>query len=213
MWQEIAKKWFPFFEELRHTEVMRFIVFGPLFLSLIGTACLAQEVFVSRGDFLRAVAGHELVKEDFSQPISNAPFIIFESGPLAAFRAPSAGRFENRVRKGRFESGVDYTAELAPDVLTITFPEPILGFGADWFFALTGDGLSFDLGGYGGGAPLDQAYDLEAFLSGNGTGFWGVVSPQPFRRVTIRGTRAIKGTSEQFSLDDLVFVLAREEGA
>jgi hypothetical protein len=93
--------------------------------------------------------------------------------------------------------GVFNGDEFTTNSLDIVFPVPVRAFGADFTSAATSSGLTFTI--------LGQTFSLGSSLPPPGTGFFGIVSTDPFTTVDVGGGPV---PNETYVMDNLTFVPA-----
>ncbi len=175
----------------------------------------ALEVFTDRNAFL-AIAGPTAYTEDFS---TATPGTV-RSGETPTFGtllfsyegSPDGGNGDafdgqpliqdpgdvNRSREFMGEVNVDGTPS---GIHTFSFPDPVFAFGGSFSGAITGAKLTAIAAG--------ETVKLSDYLSGRGTGFFGITSSAEFGSVSF-GAEESSG-SEVFRLDDVVYATRIEE--
>ena len=151
-------------------------------------AAAAFLVFTDRTAF-NATAGLGIT-ETFTTPQTFVVGDNFYNGVNYRITGTSVGF--NSIGGGVF-NGDEFTT----NSLDIVFPVPVRAFGADFTSAATSSGLTFSI--------LGQTFSLASSLPPPGTGFFGIVSTDPFTTVDVGGGPL---PNETYVMDNLTFVPA-----
>ena len=172
--------------------------------AILAGAAGAATFYTDRASWEAAMAAAgvgSLVTETFDQDIANNSVITFESGVQST---GTNGQGTNDVLDGAYGGNVDSDKD-AVDVntnepldvfesITWRFPTPIIGFGADFIEAATGEVLLLS-GNFDGTG--EQIIDFSDVLGDLETGFFGVVGTSPFQEITFRSRT--DDSSERFN--------------
>ena len=182
---------------------MNKIILISLTYLLILTNAQAAMVVTSLTEFEDLLGDATIINETFSNPIPAAESILLDSGitsTLAGGNIAEAIFFnENSVQQAGqssfFVGSVDGDGDMSALTLTFDFPDPILGFGAEFttFFNLD---VSID----GGNTFFDIAMEIDPTEP---TDFFGLVETTPFTSVQF----SVQDSDELeiFNLENLVF--------
>jgi hypothetical protein len=158
-----------------------------------------------------AVKAGPFIVDPFDHDIANDEVITFESGVESR---GINGQATNDVLNGAYGGNVDSDKDAFDPVtqepvdtfeaITWKFPAPIIGFGADFIEATTGEVLLIS-GNFDGTG--DRTVDLLDILGSPGTGFFGIVSDVPFYEITFhsRTDDSTLRINEFFLADNLIF--------
>jgi hypothetical protein len=166
----------------------------------------AFTVYTSRTAWQNALGGAPIITDPFSNERSNAPTITFDSGVTSTGNGTVPTPVGNAIFIGRYFGAVEGQGDASNfffDTITWSFPQPIFGFGADWFETADGDFLTVT-GNFDGSG--DQTVNFFDVLGSPGTGFLGIIGTTPFSAITFgtQGASFLIG-NEFFSADDLAY--------
>jgi len=161
-------------------------------------------VFTDRADWDAEFIGDDVFVEDFnSQPLGNFPVGTTDLGSIEV-TIDGSNQFTRIANMGLIDDTNEFQGFIiqnSPTVGTLTsitfnFGIDVIGFGADFFSALTGDFLTVSTGA--------NTYEFDNFLSFPGNGFLGVVEDTVFSAITFE-VENLTNFGEWFTLDNLVF--------
>ncbi|MBW4657423.1 MAG: PTPA-CTERM sorting domain-containing protein [Drouetiella hepatica Uher 2000/2452] len=172
----------------------------------------AFNVYTDRSLWETALGGAVVTTDTFSNNIPNARTITFDSGVVST--GNGTGSFLNTVGDtdsisiaGRYNGDSDGQGDNSSifDSITWTFPQAIVGFGADWFSTATAEGVTIT-GNFDGTG--NQTASFRSILGAPGTGFLGIIGTSSFSTITFSTETQGIPTDDLFSADDLAFASA-----
>lgn len=167
----------------------------------------AFTVYTDRTAWEAALGNATITTDTFDNVKSVQRSITFDSGVVSTGNGP--GRVFNQVDFGTYSGGIngdgDIPSDIFFDTITWSFPQAIIGFGADWRgtasiepIVVTGN---FD--GIG-----DQTVSFSSSLSFPGNGFLGIIGLAPFSSITFNTDNTVLGNGPFFYADNLSFAAA-----
>ena len=160
-----------------------------------GSPAAAVTIFTDRTAFEAELAGAPLIRDDFTDDVASANTITFASGVISS----TPVLFLNQVGFGVHQAT---PGQGVGAIHTLTFPFPVLGFGADFTSTITG-GLLTIAGDFDGTGIALIEFDTIFSLPSTGTGFVGFLGEERFTEIVFSTESLSQG--ELFDIDDLVF--------
>jgi hypothetical protein len=171
------------------------------FSALFASPATAFSVFDDRSAWEAAVAGATIVTDSFDTNIPGASQITFDSGVVSTNAGGRLYTFDNSVSFGYYANGLDALGMYGSISNTWTFPEPVIGFGADWSAVLSYTDFTV-IGDFDGTGP--QSLNISAAIGGRYVPqFLGIVGLSDFDEV-----RFVSSETQNYFADHLSFAVA-----
>jgi len=158
--------------------------------------------FTDRPSWEAAIGAAMITNDPFDNDIASADVIIFDSGVVSTGLGGASGAALNEVESGDYEGVVDKDGVNAYESIEWDFPNPIIGFGADYTSACSGEILLIISNFEGGG---DMTVRIDDHLSSDCDGFFGIVSSSSFQSVRYTSDAGTGALVERWFMDNLSF--------
>ena len=187
----------PQISPVRASCVAVFLAFSALFAS----RAMAFSVFNDRNAWEAAVASATIVTDLFDTNIPGGSQITFDSGVVSTNAGGRLYTFDNSVSYGSYANGLDPLGMFGSISNTWAFPEPVIGFGADWSAVLSYTSFTV-IGDFDGTGPQSLSIS-NAMSGGHSPPFLGIVGLSDFNEV-----RFMSSETQNYFSDHLSFAVA-----